>query len=154
TTGVLMTGGGEKAETFVLTQGDPDQPRAAVLPGIPSAFQAAPWPVKHGKNGSALADWITAPENPLTSRVLASHIWNACFGQGLVATPGDFGYSGSAPSHPELLDFLASSLQKNECSLRHLIRTIVTGAAWRQSAWQPDAPARQRAETLDPANML
>ncbi|MEY4180844.1 MAG: hypothetical protein RLY70_4419 [Planctomycetota bacterium] len=91
-----------------------------------------------------LADWLTARENPLTARVLANHIWQLLFGEGLVRTPEDFGLQGERPSHPELLDWLASDLLDSGWDVHRLIRSIVTSATYRQSSDMgryPTAPA-------------
>lgn len=143
----------EEVKTFVLAQGDPDQPRGEVSPGVPAIFDPAPRPVRAGHRRGELADWIVSSDNPLTARVLANHVWAACFGQGVVSTPGDFGYSGSPPSHPELLDWLAVYLRENDWSLKRLARLLVTSAAWRQTLWPPEE-ARRKAEAIDPGNTL
>jgi hypothetical protein len=87
-----------------------------------------------------LAEWITHPENPLFARVAVNRIWQYHFGQGLVATAGDFGFSGGQPSHPELLDWLALKFRESGYRVKALHRLILTSAAWRQSsAWRPEA---------------
>ena len=88
----------------------------------------------------ALARWITASGNPLTPRVLANRLWQHHFGTGIVDTPSDFGYMGSQPSHPELLDWLARQVHIHGWRLKPLHRLIVTSHAYRQSsAWREDA---------------
>ena len=88
----------------------------------------------------ALAQWITAADNPLPPRVLANRIWHYHFGTGLVDTPSDFGYMGSRPTHPELLDWLAGELQSKGWKLKPLHRLIMTSQAYRQgTAWNADA---------------
>lgn len=82
----------------------------------------------------ALAEWITHPDNPLTARVIVNRLWHWHFGQGLVDTPSDFGLGGSRPSHPELLDWLATQLIKNKWSLKSIHRLILNSAAYRQSS--------------------
>jgi len=84
-----------------------------------------------------LADWITSPNHPLTARVMANRLWQFHFGTALVETPNDFGRHGSPPTHPELLDWLASELVRNHWSLRPLHRAIVLSATYRQST-DPD----------------
>ncbi len=85
------------------------------------------------------ARWITRPDNPLTPRVLANRIWHYHFGTGIVNTPNDFGYMGGRPSHPELLDFLASELKANSWQLKPMHKLIMTSNAYRQSsAWRAD----------------
>ena len=93
-----------------------------------------------------LADWLLDPTNPLTARVTVNHIWQQLFGEGLVATVADFGTQGEKPSHPELLDWLATELVKRKWSRKELIRLIVSSSTYRQSsATRPDlADAKNR----------
>jgi hypothetical protein len=96
-----------------------------------------------------LALWLVAPENPLTSRVTVNRFWQQFFGTGLVATPDDFGSQGQPPSHPELLDWLASYFQATGWDVKNLVRLMVTSATYRQSSKvTPEMIAR------DPANRL
>jgi hypothetical protein len=96
-----------------------------------------------------LADWIASPENPLTARVLVNRIWQHHFGVGLVNTPNDFGKNGARPTHPHLLDWLASELVANGWSIKKLQRQILTSATWRQSS----AP-REEALKIDASSRL
>ena len=82
----------------------------------------------------ALANWITHEDNPLTYRVIANRLWQWTFGNGLVSTPSDFGFGGDRPSHPELLDWLAYRLKKNNGSLKSLLRGIVLSKTYRQQS--------------------
>jgi hypothetical protein len=86
----------------------------------------------------------------LTARVLVNRLWQHHFGQGLVATPNDFGARGERPTHPELLDWLACELTSHQWSIKHIHRTIVLSSTYRQAARAGDAPARRR----DPDNRL
>src|SRR5581483_1887568 len=79
-----------------------------------------------------LAEWLAAPENPLTARVIANRLWHYHFGVGLVDTPNDFGFNGGRPSHGELLDWLAAELIRQRWSLKGLHREIVLSAAYRR----------------------
>lgn len=88
---------------------------------------------------TALANWITDPRNPLTARVAANHIWMRHMGQPLVPTVFDFGRNGRAPTHPQLLDWLASELIDNQWSMKHLHRIIVTSNAYRMKSTMADA---------------
>lgn len=98
-----------------------------------------------------LAEWVTAPDNPLTARVIANRIWQFHFGTGLVETANDFGLNGALPSHPELLNFLASELLRNEWRLKPLHRLILLSQTYRQSSQSAsDHPAR----SSDPDNKL
>src|SRR6185369_8253660 len=85
----------------------------------------------------ALANWIASPANPLTARVLVNRLWQMHFGEGLVATPNDFGLAGARPTHPELLDWLAHEFTAGGGSLKKLHRLIVTSATYRQTASNP-----------------
>lgn len=93
----------------------------------------------------ALAEWITHPDNPLTARVIVNRLWHWHFGQGLVDTPSDFGFGGGRPSHPELLDWLATQLIKNKWSLKSIHRLILNSDAYRQSSSYTD---------IDPGNSV
>lgn len=94
-----------------------------------------------GERRRALADWIAHPDNPLSSRVIVNRLWHWHFGQGIVATPSDFGLGGSRPSHPELLDWLAHRLKENGGSLKAVHRLILNSAAYRQeSRFTSEAP--------------
>ncbi len=86
---------------------------------------------------TALARWLTSPTHPLTSRVMANRLWQHHFGKGIVESPSDFGIMGTAPSHPELLDWLASELMTNGWSIKKLHRQMVCSAAYRQASRKP-----------------
>lgn len=100
---------------------------------------------------SALAKWLVHPRHPLTARVLVNRIWQHHFGTGLVATASDFGSLGDRPSHPELLDWLASEFVAHHYSIKWLQRTILTSATYRMSSFHRDATA---CEKIDPGNRL
>ena len=123
----------------VQRRGNPEDELQEVTPGAfawarhaPADFGTATTP--EGQRRRALAEWITHPDNPLTYRVMANRLWHHHFGQGIVATPSDFGLGGDRPSHPELLDFLATELRRSGGSLKHLHRIIVRSAAYRQQS--------------------
>ena len=95
------------------------------------------------------ARWLFAVDNPLTARVTVNRVWQRIFGRGIVGTVDDFGTQGEAPTHPELLDWLASEFQRRAWSLKHLQRLIVTSATYRQAAaFRPDL------FEVDPENLL
>jgi cytochrome c553 len=96
-----------------------------------------------------LAQDLTSPQNPLTARVMANRVWRWIFGQGLVATVDNFGVMGEAPSHPELLDYLATYLVEHDWSVKALIRHLVTSRAF-----QAQSIASAKAQQVDPANRL
>src|SRR5260370_36489965 len=93
----------------------------------------------------ALVDWLTSPTNPLVSRVWVNYIWQQHFGRGIVATPDDFGLSGTPPTYPELLDWLATELMQSGWSTKRIHRLIVLSSAYRQAA-APNA----KNEKVDP----
>ena len=95
---------------------------------------------------TALAQWITRPDNPLTSRVMVNRLWQQHFGRGLAANVSDFGKLGELPTHPELLDWLAARFVANDWSLKKMHRLMVTSATYRQAA------ANEQSERIDPAN--
>jgi len=96
-----------------------------------------------------LATWITSPENPLTARVIANRIWHWHFGRGIVTTPDNFGHLGRKPSHPALLDHLASTLIDSKWSIKQLHRRIMNSATYRQSSL-----ANKTLKQTDPENRL
>ena len=141
--------------TRVQRRGNPDDEGFEVSPGSFSWVRHAPHEfgdntVPEGARRRALADWITHPANPLTPRVLVNRLWHHHFGQGIVATPSDFGLGGSAPSHPDLLDWIAGEFQRSDGSLKHVHRLIVTSAAYRQQS----RAANPAATRLDAQNRL
>jgi hypothetical protein len=130
----------------LLVGGDVHQRGPALTPGWPAVF--GPTHVSRTRTPRlALADWLTGPSNPLAARVHVNRLWQWHFGSGLVKTPGDFGTRGAAPSHPELLDWLASELVRTGSS-KHVHRLIVRSAAYRQSSAFHAGNAR-----LDPDNV-
>src|SRR5262249_22191003 len=124
-----------------LHRGDPMQPREFVRPGALASFgaplkQEAETPEQQRR--LSLARWITDPRHPLTARVLVNRLWQHHFGEGIVSTPSDFGLNGAKPTHPELLDWLASEFVANGWSMKHMHRLMVLCATYRQcSAGNP-----------------
>ena len=144
TTGLLMTDQETcPAETRILVLGDHKRPGQPVVPGFLSILDPNPAVIPRPANPKtlgrrlALARWIASPENPLTARVFVNRMWQQHFGQGLVDTPNDFGLAGSRPSHPELLDWLAAEFVRGGWSVKHLHRTVVLSAAYRQAVVDP-----------------
>jgi mono/diheme cytochrome c family protein len=108
-----------------------------------------PQPFSHGSGRLELARAIASPDNPLTARVWVNRIWAHLFGRGIVGTPSDFGVRGDPPTHPELLDALATHFMADGWSTKRLIRSIVLSATYRQSSL-----ARDEALAVDPENQL
>jgi len=157
----------------VFVPGHPEEP---IAPGVPTVLESGPGagvrPAGESLNPgrrSALANWLTRPDHPLTSRVLVNRVWQHHFGRGLVGTGNDLGRLGDRPSHPELLDWLARRFVGGGWSLKSLHRLLLTSATYRQasspSTIDPEhrrggrsagdlAAAWRRGEGLDPANRL
>jgi len=147
--------------THRLAGGNYLKPRDEVQPGFPECLDSrepqitrpARRPTSSGRR-SALALWLCQPDHPLTSRVMVNRLWQHHLGQGIVATPNDFGVMGTAPTHPELLDFLATELVRQGWKLKPLHRLIVTSATYRQVS-QPERNLQAVAATrIDPENRL
>ncbi|MEB2359904.1 MAG: DUF1553 domain-containing protein [Bryobacterales bacterium] len=123
---------GEPRETFVLGRGDYRNRTEKVTADVPSALP--PLPKDAPRNRLGLARWLIDPANPLTSRVAVNRYWQMYFGTGLVKTVEDFGSQGEPPSHPELLDWLATEFIRTGWDIRAMQRLIVTSATYRQSS--------------------
>lgn len=122
-----------ETRAYIYQRGDPYKPTEVVKPGFPAIF--GPSPVEIGEAPrTALARWLTRRDHPLTARVWVNRLWHYVFGRGLVKTPGNFGTRGAAPSHPELLDWLAVELMENNWSTKHILRLIVNSKTFRQSS--------------------
>ncbi len=158
---MALTDVGPKAPpTYLLAGGDWRNPRAEVQPGFLECLaemksEAPSAPLRDTERRATLARWLTRPEHPLTARVLVNRLWQHHFGRGIVGTPNDFGVQGEAPTHPELLDWLAVELTEHGWSLKYLHRLMVTSAAYCQdSVLDRTDPAVVRAQALDPENKL
>ena len=136
----------EPSVTHVLLRGSPESPRDEVDPSAPIALNGQldlTSKTSGPERRKIFSQWVVSPENPLTARVAVNRIWHHVFGAGLVATASDFGNAGAPPTHPELLDWLASEFVDPEAgrakpwSVKSLIRLLVTSQAFRQSS-QPN----------------
>jgi len=134
-------------ETFILNRGEYDNPGKKVTPGVPASLPPLPQGVKNNRLG--FARWLVDPSNPLTSRVAVNRFWQIIFGSGLVKTPEDFGTQGERPSHPQLLDWLATEFIRSGWDSKAMLKLMVTSSSYRQSS-------RVSAEMLekDPENRL
>ncbi len=125
----------------LLKKGDPNRPGAVVEPGHLSMFAALDKPLAAPPAGAKtttrrlqLAQWIVDPKNPLTARVWVNRVWQYHFGQALVRTPDNFGFTGEKPTHPELLDWLASEFMGGGWKTKRLHRLILLSETYRQSS--------------------
>ncbi|MBI1314677.1 DUF1553 domain-containing protein [bacterium] len=132
TTQLVMSERAMPRETHKLERGNFLKPQEQVEPGVPAFLH----PLEADSHPTRLdfAKWIVDRNSPTTARSIVNRIWQGYFGTGLVETSEDLGSQGSAPSHPELLDWLAVELMDNGWSLKHLHRLIVTSATWQQSS--------------------
>ena len=135
-------------KTFVHIRGDFLRRGEEVQPGVLSALHPFK-PRSPSPDRLDLARWLVDPANPLTARVTVNHLWKHLFGRGLVGTVEDFGVRGDAPSHPELLDWLATEFTRRRWSRKEMIRLIVSSATYRQSS-----RARPDLKDRDPSNLL
>ncbi len=133
--------------TFVLNRGAYDSPGEKVVGGVPAMLPAMPRGSPNNRLG--FARWLVSREHPLTARVQVNLLWQMLFGTGLVKTAEDFGSQGEAPSHPELLDYLAVEFVQSGWNLKTLLKTMVMSATYRQSS-RLSGPLLQR----DPDNRL
>ncbi|MGZ0172594.1 MAG: DUF1553 domain-containing protein [Planctomycetales bacterium] len=133
--------------TKIQIRGNYQQTSDEVTEGVPAAFH--PLPEGAAVNRLALANWLIDEQNPLTARVVANRYWDAIFGIGIVSTSEEFGSQGERPVHPELLDWLATELVANDWNIKHLVKLLVTSAAYRQSSKVTDELI-----AFDPQNRL
>jgi hypothetical protein len=155
---VLTEPAGHLPETHLFHRGEFQQPLAVVRPAALTVACSEDARVEFPLDDPAFptsgrrlafAKWLTSRENPLVARVIVNRIWLHHFGRGLVPTPADFGRLGAAPTHPELLDWLADEFMQNGWSVKHLHRIILSSSAWCQSS-------RRTAmhDSLDPDNQF
>ena len=144
-------------DTFVLLRGSAHSQGAKVEPGFPEVLSAttptipAPPPgAKTSGRRTVLAQWLTSPDNPLPARVMANRLWQYHFGRGIVRSPNNFGILGDAPTHPELLDWLASEFVNHGWSMKAMHRLIMTSSAYRMASTGGDP----KALAVDPRNDL
>ena len=150
----MTDAGAEATPVRMLRKGNFANPGEVIEPGFLSVFGSTA-PPKFEATGSttgrrkALAQWVTKPDHPLTARVMVNRLWLGHFGRGIVSTPGDFGTQGASPSHPELLDWLATEFLAQGWSQKAMHRLMVTSAAYRQSS-----TASAKTIEADPDNLL
>ncbi len=142
--------------TFVLIRGNPHVPGDTVQPAFLSilappapVIRDAPSGIATSGRRLALANWIASPDNKLTARVIANRIWQYHFGRGIVRSTSNFGFLGTPPTHPELLDWLATEVIRNGWKLKPIHRLIMLS-----SAYQMASTANARALKVDPENDL
>jgi hypothetical protein len=138
-------------KTYLLKRGNYDAPKDEVQPGFLTLISAKPTDIvkpavlKSTGRRTALAKLLTDAQNPLTARVMVNRIWHYHFGRGIVGTPSDFGMKGDRPTHPELLDWLASEFVNNGWSIKYMHRLIMTSETYKQGS-----SSRAEAVAIDP----
>ncbi len=147
--------GAEAPKTHILSLANYAAPLNEVEPGFLTLLDPEPAtysPALGGRSSgrrTALAKWLANPVNPLPARVMVNRLWHYHFGQGIVRTPSDFGLMGERPTHPQLLDWLASEFMRHGWSLKHLHRLIMLSETYRQTS-----SFREDAAEADPFNRL
>ena len=144
--------------TFRLAQGDVRKPKEEVQPGFPLWIEKEKPHITALSNSSgrrtALAKWLTQPTHPLTSRVIVNRIWQGYFGAGLVANSSDFGKASEPYHQPEILDWLASDLVRNQYSLKSIHRLIVNSSPYKLASKVTDQEVLKKGNQIDPENNL
>ncbi len=139
-----------------LERGDLDQPREQIDPALPHALSQAtglPDSIEDGfLNRAQLAQWLTHPDHPLTARVMVNRIWQGHFGRGIVSTPNDFGRMGQPPTHPELLDYLATEFVARGWSMKAMHQWIMTSRAYQRGQFDADDSRLPNVRLIDPNN--
>ncbi|MCW5978850.1 MAG: DUF1553 domain-containing protein [Bryobacteraceae bacterium] len=146
----------EPLPSYFLHRGAPDMKGSLMAPGILTVawngeyeFPAAPPDARSSFRRRGFAEWVASPENPLTARVMVNRIWQHHFGEGIVRTPSNFGKTGQPPSHPELLDWLATEFIRSGWSVKAMHRLMLSSNAYRMAS---DDVAENAA--IDPENRL
>src|SRR5439155_5733274 len=154
--GSAMTDIGREAPpTFLLNRGAFDKPKEEVSPGLLQILYPEPAkvpPIRFGKTTgrrTILANLLTDPENPLTVRVMVNRVWHYHFGRGIVGTPSDFGLKGDRPTHPQLMDWLASEFIRNGWSMKHIHRLIMNSHTYQQAS-----DFNERNAAIDPQDKM
>ena len=132
-------------DSFVMVRGQYNKPGQQVWPNVPAVLP--PLPKSDTTNRLAFAKWLVSPQHPLTARVAVNRFWQQLFGTGLVKSSSDFGAQGEAPSHPELLDWLAVTFREQGWDMKQFAKLLVTSATYRQ-----DSKATPQKIAADPEN--
>lgn len=131
-TAIVMQERGKPKDTFILVRGEYNKRGEKVTAATPAVLP--PLAMGEPQNRLGLARWLVSTENPLTARVTVNRLWQSVFGTGLVRTSEDFGAQGEAPSHPELLDWLAAEFMRSGWDMQHMLRLMLTSATYQQSS--------------------
>jgi hypothetical protein len=148
-TSMIMGDNGKPRPTYLLMRGHYEHPNKeeVIKPGVPAFLP--PLPKNAPPNRLGLAQWLTRPDHPLTARVAVNRYWSLLFGKGIVKTVSDFGTQGDWPSHPGLLDWLATDFVKNGWDIKRALKQMVMSATYRQSS-----RVTRELLAIDPNNLL
>jgi hypothetical protein len=138
----------------VFLRGNPEAKGDLVAKGFPAILAANSDPIRTGSGRRELAEFLASPSNPLTARVMVNRIWQGHFGQGLVRTPNNFGLTGEQPTHPELLDWLATEFVRNGWSVKHMHRLILLSSTYAMGGALQPADPDNRLHTRFPMRRL
>ena len=146
---MVMGDRGDMRKTYILERGHYEHPNKEeeIKPGVPAFLPSMPEGAPANRLG--LAQWLTRPDHPLTSRVAVNRYWSLLFGKGIVKSVSDFGTQGAWPTHPELLDWLATDFVKNGWNIKRTFKQIVMSATYRQTS-----KLNRELYTKDPENLL
>ena len=146
---MVMGDRGDMRKTYILERGHYEHPNKEeeIKPGVPAFLPSMPEGAPANRLG--LAQWLTRPDHPLTSRVAVNRYWSLLFGKGIVKSVSDFGTQGAWPTHPELLDWLATDFVKNGWNIKRTLKQIVMSATYRQTS-----KLNRELYTKDPENLL
>lgn len=137
----------KKRQAYILNRGAYDKPTTPVDPDMPKSILG--FDQSFSKDRLGLSKWLFSKNNPLTARVTVNRLWQQCFGKGIVATPDDFGNQGSLPTHPELLDWLATQFMESGWDQKAILKTIVMSATYQQVS-----KTTKQLQEIDPENNL
>ncbi len=152
---VMAVREGDIADAHILVRGNANKPSDQVKRGFLQVASTSHAPLPKDQSGRLqLAEWMTRPDNPLTSRVMVNRMWRWHFGRGIVATPDNFGTKGARPSHPELLDYLARRFVGQNWSIKAMHREILNSQTWQMESSTPDTKQQTNAANVDPENLL
>lgn len=152
----IVEPGREAPPSYFLYRGSPGSKGSLMKPGVLTVASSGEWTfpdppadAKTSGRRKAFAEWLTSPDNPLTARTMVNRIWQQHFGEGLVRTPSNFGKTGEAPTHPELLDWLATEFVAKGWSVKAMHRLLMNSEAYQRASDDVAASAK-----IDPDNRL
>lgn len=152
---VMAVREGDIADAHVLVRGNANKPSDQVDRGFLQVASTTHKPLPKDQSGRLqLAEWMTRPDHPLTSRVMVNRLWRWHFGRGIVVTPDNFGTKGARPSHPELLDYLARRFVAQDWSIKAMHSEILNSQTWQMGSAMPATKAETDAANVDPENIL